>query len=915
VLFTAVPTNMDDLAGINWSSSKTNPPNPSSTTPHNAFASLSLKPSPLSSRTASPAGASARQNGSATKKGPDSFASLVSFGRDKQNSNLSLLEQQKKLEEQRRQDEEERRRKMDALFGGNEGANKGFWDSLDGKGAGTMSSMTLASNDDDDDLLAAFNSSSPVDKRSHYPPPPSTSTPTSTTPQGGSQSSGLDDLLGIPASSNAPASSSDDFDPFDVKNLPPQDPSPYPLQSTAPAQVDDFDILGDLAKPVSELPPRSQPIPSPQSTPMPEHSRRPPSPAESDPRDPAIAEIMDMGFSAEQARRALAETDTGLDVEAAVSWLLEEAHKSRPTSAAPSQQNQSRQTPDESSLTGRTRNDDNVPAWAREGRSQQEKDLGAYAAEIGGTLFKSANTLWSTGRKKMERAVAEFKVDLADGGDPNQPKWMRERQIREELERRGARGITRNNRPPRSSEGEAPTARENQEAADALTDEAMMLEMGGGPPNPGRKQREDRAPTNTSHASPTTDLSDREQLQRQRQQQLEATIREKERGLRERERARASAIPDSASRKAKLTSDEPVYVSRNRRRPPPPPSAGPSKLEPDLLNTTRSNGTHSAPSSSLNRFARDVSAERSKPPTPIATPPPSRRRTPPQRPNIPLSPFALSQSTAARQKGTEAFKRGDYSAAHTFYTSSLSAIPDQHPLHIILLTNRALCTLKLGDPKSALCDIDTILTMIGDSRGEGETIPLDGQDKGMKEYWVKAVTRKAEALEQVEKWSGAKEAWELVISAGAGGAVAMNGKRRCEDAMRPKSLPSSKPKPLAPRRPPVPARTSNGGGDAAAVRALRAANAEQERQEAEKLELHDTVHERVAAWKNGKEGNLRALLAGLDTVLWEGSGWKKVGMGELLAPQKCKVAYMKGIAKVHPDKVFGLGPSPFGCEC
>jgi len=87
------------------------------------------------------------------------------------------------------------------------------------------------------------------------------------------------------------------------------------------------------------------------------------------------------------------------------------------------------------------------------------------------------------------------------------------------------------------------------------------------------------------------------------------------------------------------------------------------------------------------------------------------------------------------------------------------------------------------------------------------------------------------------------------------------------------------------------------------VRALRAANAEQERQEAEKLALHDTVHERVAAWKNGKEGNLRALLAGLDTVLWEGSGWKKVGMGELLAPQKCKVAYMKGIAKVHPDKI------------
>ena len=38
-------------------------------------------------------------------------------------------------------------------------------------------------------------------------------------------------------------------------------------------------------------------------------------------------------------------------------------------------------------------------------------------------------------------------------------------------------------------------------------------------------------------------------------------------------------------------------------------------------------------------------------------------------------------------------------------------------------------------------------------------------------------------------------------------------------------------------------------------------------------------------------------------VLWEGVGWKKVGMGELIVPSKVKVVYMKGIAKVHPDKV------------
>ncbi|KAI4213081.1 MAG: hypothetical protein LQ351_004235 [Letrouitia transgressa] len=96
---------------------------------------------------------------------------------------------------------------------------------------------------------------------------------------------------------------------------------------------------------------------------------------------------------------------------------------------------------------------------------------------------------------------------------------------------------------------------------------------------------------------------------------------------------------------------------------------------------------------------------------------------------------------------------------------------------------------------------------------------------------------------------------------------------------------------------------------AEALTRLRAANLEAERLDDEKFALADQVSERVAAWRSGKEGNLRALLASLDTVLWEEAGWKKVGMGELIVPSKVKVAYMKGIAKVHPDKV-GLSLQP-----
>ncbi|WP_285183749.1 J domain-containing protein, partial [Mycobacterium tuberculosis] len=35
----------------------------------------------------------------------------------------------------------------------------------------------------------------------------------------------------------------------------------------------------------------------------------------------------------------------------------------------------------------------------------------------------------------------------------------------------------------------------------------------------------------------------------------------------------------------------------------------------------------------------------------------------------------------------------------------------------------------------------------------------------------------------------------------------------------------------------------------------------------------------------------------------EGSGWKTVGLHELVMANKVKISYMKAIAKTHPDKL------------
>jgi hypothetical protein len=51
------------------------------------------------------------------------------------------------------------------------------------------------------------------------------------------------------------------------------------------------------------------------------------------------------------------------------------------------------------------------------------------------------------------------------------------------------------------------------------------------------------------------------------------------------------------------------------------------------------------------------------------------------------------------------------------------------------------------------------------------------------------------------------------------------------------------------------------------------------------------------------QGNIRGLLGSLQTVLWEGSGWVPIGVGDLLEPGQIRKAWMKANLLVHPDKV------------
>jgi hypothetical protein len=229
------------------------------------------------------------------------------------------------------------------------------------------------------------------------------------------------------------------------------------------------------------------------------------------------------------------------------------------------------------------------------------------------------------------------------------------------------------------------------------------------------------------------------------------------------------------------------------------------------------------------------------------------------------------------------------------------------------LCNRAVTGIKVGDPKGAVADADAALAIIGTSKGVDEKIVLGGAEgeKEMREFFGKALMRKAEALEHMEKWADAVKVWKEAVEAGVGGSVSIQGRNRCEKAAGggAKSAASAAPKRPPPRKPNPPkasALADLGGGpksEAEAVTKLRAANAAAEKADDEKFALSDQVEAKLVAWKGTKSDNLRALLGSLDKVLWPEAGWNKVNMGDLVMPNKVKIIYMKAIAKVHPDKV------------
>ncbi|MCJ1459980.1 hypothetical protein MMC28_010359 [Mycoblastus sanguinarius] len=932
---------MDDLSSLDWAASKA----PSTNQQHppglaglgNYYPALRPTP-PLSGRSTPsapqatggsqkpPINATSRSNTSTPAN--DSFANLVAFS-GQQTRSLSLQEQRMVLQEERTKKEAEKRKHLDAHFGTGQAAS---WDSL-GDGRTTPNRITSPPTytatdeyggqklskiinkpfagipsvsyppttrppvEDEDDLLAAFNASAPVDNSSYMPAISDYTSNEDSNLINGSAAAKSSSTPNIENATNGGPTEDLDDDSFGLGTASYKNDARNDVVNKGAGHDDDDDVLGLLSRPVSEF---SQQQAKEQKASDPSNER------ESNPQDRAIAELVDMGFASEKSRRALEATESGTDVQAAVGWLLNQAHEeSRKKSQTQHQENgnsvaartqQSRRAP------GRRKSSDSgsaKPVWMREqdlaNSSQRrpdsrspvngERDPSQYAAEIGNKMFKTANSLWKTGAKRLNQAVSELNSD----SDSSQPKWMRDAPVeaapRKSQSRQIESDIDNHDRMARRPH-DRPAA---HVPAPDVTDEALMLEADARPPQRSSRTKA-QAPPYLPRDQPPKSV---------RQPQEQAMPQPKFM-----QQVKSGDVKAKLSRQAIEEETSQAYISPARRkkstpnRPPPAPEPEPDQI----FNSAQ---TSPKPASSAPQ-PKPPTQSRVPQSTSLPTRPPSLKRAIP-----PVSSTAVQTSKTSRQAGTSAFKRGDYALATTNYTASLSALPSAHPLTIPLLTNRSLAHLKTGDPKASVADAIAAVNLIGPSRGAGETIDL-GSGEGLKpmgDYWGKAMTREAEALEQLERWSDAAAIWKSCVEAGVGGATSIASRSRCEKAAAGPSQhkPSAAPRRAAPKPRPNASALSdlapNSAQSAEAISRLRAANAAADRLDDEKFALADQVDSRISNWRRGKEGNLRALLSTLENVLWEGSGWMKVGMGDLLLPGKVKINYMKGIGKVHPDKV------------
>ncbi|KAF1807745.1 hypothetical protein FB192DRAFT_1270892 [Mucor lusitanicus] len=280
-----------------------------------------------------------------------------------------------------------------------------------------------------------------------------------------------------------------------------------------------------------------------------------------------------------------------------------------------------------------------------------------------------------------------------------------------------------------------------------------------------------------------------------------------------------------------------------------------------------------------------------------------------------------------KKQGNYYFNKGQFSESESAYTLAINSLPVGHGDVVLLSNNRAAARLKQGKYQDCLTDCSTAIDVARKHMQNNLPISpiMSATSTNMKAQLIKALHRKACALEGLRLFEAAIQVYEEYVRLdGSRSAQVTQGIMRCQQALldsKKKQQQQSQWKPATsandattafpdidfnmfiPKKDQKTQAQLDEINNSKAVKEMRDREKKKEAEDAERLENEDKVNAQISVWKTGKDKNLRALLGSLELILWPGVQWKGVMMSELLDPRKCKLTYMKAIAKVHPDKL------------
>ncbi|CAG8442431.1 4127_t:CDS:2 [Funneliformis caledonium] len=714
---------------------------------------------------------------------------------------------------------------------------------------------------------------------------------------------------------------------------------------------EDDNPLGELAKPISAKKDASS------------HNKEKDLSNSSKPRnefkDHLIAQIVDMGFSADEAEAALAATDNGEDVSSAIEILIQQcetidkipsnqapksgSNKSQPYGMGRRRSNtldHPHQGQDDDGYIGRGRlpskahtlsvpkrnvygvsisdgeSSDRSSASVSSNFLQQKEKLISTASEFGASALKKASAFYKQSKEVVNKALEELQDSEEDFS--RRPRWMQENNFQSDDDFPGNK-----------------FERVEERFQDSFDDSSSDDDIGRRPvsgrhrfvsvSSNAKDSSEDDLPAPGQNkfipvSSRLRDSSDDDVLtDRNRFGIASSNLRESNDDryrpfYRSELKKPSKPIVPSRSTKPDINTSDSTYISPARRRP----------LSNNLQLPVRESSS--------------IHVEKpSKPPRSVVF----------------ASPEHLNKSEIHKTNGNELFKLGQFGEAEQLYSLAIDSLPSKHLLRAILYNNRAAAKLKNGDHRGCAEDCTLSLRLIDDY----SLPPPPGVSINLKDQYTKALFRRASAYEIMEKYENARDDYQKLISADPNsGKNVSDGLRRCQKAIKiisgetgikgenhsPPILSNKSSKhyefnefmlsdtsistglarsetqstfgaPLNAFGFIDPMESNNSATSSTyvdpnipAVAKLRDQTRQQELEDAEKLRLKDQVDQKILQWKGGKETNIRALISSLDIVLWDGVGWKTIGLHELVTPSQVKVRYMKAIAKVHPDKLSSL---------